>query len=180
MEGLTNGQSNASSNTTTKNRLLAEKLTITAPVPYGNLTFGEDVADVDRSNDFLQSGFSADDHIHQMTTTWSLYANYSLQVKKFSFNAGLRWQNEYNRYEQNGQMQDEISPDYHVVIPNLSVSRKSDKWRHTLSYRGYRYNPPYGWLSSAVIYAGKYEYRTGNPYLQPQTHDIISWETNWK
>jgi hypothetical protein len=180
MEGLTNGQSNASSNTTTKNRLLAEKLTITAPVPYGNLTFGEEVSNVDRSNDFLQSGFSADDHIHQMTTTWSLYANYSLQVKKFSFNAGLRWQNEHNRYEQNGQMQDEMSPDYHVIIPNLSVSRKSDQWRHTLSYRGYRYNPPYGSLSSAVIYAGKYEYRTGNPYLQPQTHDIISWETNWK
>jgi hypothetical protein len=180
MEGFTNGQLNASSNTTTKNRLLAEKLTVTVPVPYGNLTFGEEVSDVDRSNDFLQSGFSADDHIHQMTTTWSLYANYSLQVKKFSFNAGLRWQNEYNRYEQNGQMQDEISPDYHVVIPNLSVSRKSDQWRHTLSYRGYRYNPPYGSLSSAVIYAGKYEYRTGNPYLQPQTHDIISWETNWK
>ena len=165
MEGLTNGQSNASSNTTTKNRLLAEKLTITAPVPYGNLIFGEEVSDVDRSNDFLQSGFSADDHIHQMTTTWSLYANYSLQVKKFSFNAGLRWQNEHNRYEQNGQMQDEMSPDYHVIIPNLSVSRKSDRWRHTLSYRGYRYNPPYGSLSSAVIYAGKYEYRTGNPYL---------------
>ena len=180
MEGFTNEQLSASSNTTTKNRLLAEKLTVTAPVPYGNLTFGEEVSDVDRSNDFLQSGFSADDHIHQMTTTWSLYANYSLQVKKFSFNAGLRWQNEYNRYEQNGQMQDEISPDYHVVIPNLSVSRKSDQWRHTLSYRGYRYNPPYGSLSSAVIYAGKYEYRTGNPYLQPQTHDIISWETNWK
>ena len=180
MEGFTNGQPNASSNTTTKNRLLAEKLTVTAPVPYGNLTFGEEVSDVDRSNDFLQSGFSADDHIHQMTTTWSLYTNYSLQVKKFSFNAGLRWQNEYNRYEQNGQMQDEISPDYHVFIPNLSVSRKSDQWRHTLSYRGYRYNPPYGSLSSAVIYAGKYEYRTGNPYLQPQTHDIISWETNWK
>ena len=74
MEGLTNGQSNASSNTTTKNRLLAEKLTVTVPVPYGNLTFGEEVSDVDRSNDFLQSGFSADDHIHQMTTTWSLYA----------------------------------------------------------------------------------------------------------
>ena len=180
MEGFTNGQLNASSNTTTKNRLLAEKLTVTVPVPYGNLTFGEEVSDVDRSNDFLQSGFSADDHIHQMATTWSLYANYSLQVKKFSFNVGLRWQNEHNRYEQNGQMQDEMSPDYHVIIPNLSVSRKSDQWRHTLSYRGYRYNPPYGSLSSAVIYAGKYEYRTGNPYLQPQTHDIISWETNWK
>ncbi len=180
MEGFTNGLSNATSNTTTKNQLLAEKLTVTAPMPYGSFTFGEEVSIVDRSNDFLQSGFSADNHIHQKTSTWSLYANYSLKVKNFSFSAGLRWQNEYNRYEQNDLLQDEMSPNYHVLIPNISVSHKSGKWGHTLSYRCNRFNPPYGRLSSAVTYSGKYEYRTGNPYLQPQTQDVISWMTNRK
>lgn len=180
MEGFTNGQPNAASNTTTKNQLLAEKLTITVPVPQGDLTFGEEVSNVDRTNDFQQSGFSSDNHIHQQTTIWSLYANYSIQINKFSFNAGLRWQNEYNNYNQNGKRQDEMSPDYHVLIPKLSVRYQNEIWNHVLSYQGYRSNPPYSWLSSSVTYAGKYEYRTGNPFLQPQTHDIISWESQWK
>ena len=180
MEGFTNGQPNAASNTTTKNRLLAEKLTITAPVPQGNLTFGEEVSNVDRTNDFLQSGFSSDNHIHQQTTIWSLYANYSLQIKKFSFNAGFRWQNEHNNYDQNGKRQDEMSPDYHVLIPRVSVNYQGETWNHTLSYQGSRTNPPYDYLSSSVTYAGKYEYRTGNPFLQPQSHHIISWASQWK
>lgn len=180
MEGFTNGQPNAASNTTTKNQLLAEKLTITAPVPQGNLTFGEEVSNVDRTNDFLQSGFSSDNHIHQQTTIWSLYANYSLQIKKFSFNAGFRWQNEHNNYDQNGKRQDEMSPDYHVLIPNVSINYRDNKWNHSLSYKCYRTNPPYEYLSSSITYAGKFEYRTGNPFLQPQSQDIISWESQWK
>ena len=35
-------------------------------------------------------------------------------------------------------------------------------------------------LLSSILYVGKYEYRTGNPYLQPQTDDRITWESQWK
>ena len=180
MEGMTDGQLNATSTTDTKNRLMAEKLTITAPVPKGNLTFGEEASDVDRTNDFTQNGFSADSHIHQHTTTWSLYANYSLMVKKFTFNAGIRWQNELNRYEQDGQDNEEMSNNYHALIPNISVNYRTEKWNHTMSYKSIRNNPQYDMLLSSILYVGKYEYRTGNPYLQPQTDDRITWESQWK
>ena len=180
MSGYDNGQLSASSTTHNKNRLLAEKLTVTAPVPKGSLTFGEEVSNVDRTSDFTQNGFSADNQIHQKTTTWSLYANYGLNIKEFTLNASLRWQNEHNSYEQNGQYIDEVSRNYHVLIPRISASYVSGNWNHTLSYNSHRLNPSYRWLSSSVDYAGKYEYRTGNPFLQPQTHDIISWESRWK
>lgn len=180
MEGFTDGIPNATSNTTINNTLLAEKLTITAPVPKGNLTFGEEVSYVYLTNNFCQNGFSADNYTRQTTTTWSLYTNYSLQISKFMFTAGFRWQNEYNRYDQNDQRREDMSPNYHVLIPKLSIGYQGEKWRHSLSYIGYRNNPPYRWLSSSITYAGKYEYRTGNPFLQPQTHDIISWETQWR
>ena len=103
MEGGTVGEKGVSSKTLTKNNLLAEKLVVTAPFPLGSLTFGEEVANVDRTSDFTQSGFSADNSVHQQTTTWSLFVNYALQVKKFNLNAGLRWQNEHNDYETNGR-----------------------------------------------------------------------------
>ena len=143
MEGGTVGEKVVSSNTQTKNNLLAEKLVVTAPIPTGSLTFGEEVSGVDRKSDFTQSGFSADNSVHQQTLTWSLFVNYALQMKAFSLNAGLRWQNEHNNYETNGQKDLEQSPDYHVLIPRLSFTYRTERWVHNFSYQCTRNNPPY-------------------------------------
>ncbi|MBO7558874.1 MAG: outer membrane beta-barrel protein [Bacteroidaceae bacterium] len=180
MEGGTVGEKGVSSKTLTKNNLLAEKLVVTAPFPLGSLTFGEEVASVDRTSDFTQSGFSADNSVHQKTTTWSLFANYALQVKKFSLNAGLRWQNEHNDYETNGLKDAKQSPNYHVFIPRLSLTYRMERLMHTFSYQCFRQNPAYSTLSTAINYRSKYEYQTGNPYLRPTTTHYISWTTNYR
>ena len=180
MEGGTVGEKGVSSNTLTKNNLLAEKLVVTAPIPKGTLTFGEEVSGVDRKSDFTQSGFSADNSVHQQTTTWSLFVNYTLQMKKLSLNAGLRWQNEHNDYETNGRKDAEQSPDYHVLIPRLSLSYRTERWTHTFSYQCFRRNPAYSTLSTAINYRSKYEYQTGNPYLRPTTTHYFSWTTNYR
>ena len=180
MDGGTVGEKGVSSNTLTKNNLLAEKLVVTAPIPKGTLTFGEEVSGVDRKSDFTQSGFSADNSVHQQTVTWSLFANYALQVRKFNLNAGLRWQNEHNDYETNGQKDLEQSPNYHVLIPRLSLSYRTERWTHTFSYQCFRRNPAYSTLSTAVNYRSKYEYQTGNPYLRPTTTHYVSWTTNYR
>ena len=175
-----NGEQTGISNTKTKERLLAEKLIVTAPVQRGELTFGEEITGVNRYNDFVQDGFATDNHIHQQSSSWSLFVNYSLSIQKFSFSAGLRWQNEYNNYYIDGNLNDEMSPDYHVFIPRVSIDYQNGDWQHTLSYQTTRYNPPYGTLSSTIRYDGKYNYFTGNPFLQPQVHNDISWESKWK
>lgn len=180
MEGGTVGEKGVGSKTLTKNNLLAEKLVVTAPVPSGSLTFGEEVSGVDRKSDFTQSGFSADNSVHQKTVTWSLFANYALQVKKFSLNGGLRWQNEHNDYETNGRKDPEQSPDYHVLIPRLLLSYRTERWTHSLSYQCFRRNPTYSTLSTAINYRSKYEYQTGNPYLSPTTTHYVSWTTNYR
>ena len=180
MDGGTGNTTSVNSQTKTKNQLLAEKLVITAPVSNGELTFGEEVSLVDRTHDFIQSGFSSDSHIQQQTSIWSLFANYSLQLGKLSFNAGLRWQNEYNCYDVDGQRNDEMSPNYSVLIPRFSASYRTEKWHHKLSYHCSRSNPSYGLLSSSVNYRSKYEYDTGNPFLKPQTLHNISWSSSWK
>ena len=180
MSGGTEGEIPVSSSTVTKNQLIAEKLVITAPVPIGKLTFGEEASTVDRTSDFTQSGFSADNHIRQQTAIWSVFANYSLKVGSLSVNAGLRWQNEHNRYELNGVRNDEMSPNYHVLIPRLSISYQHSPWTHSLSYQCTRNNPPYSILSSAVTYTSKYEYNSGNPFLQPQTNHRVAWKSQWK
>ena len=180
MSGGTEGEIPVSSSTATKNQLIAEKLVITAPVPIGKLTFGEEASTVERTSDFTQSGFSADNHIRQQTAIWSVFANYSLKVGSLSVNAGLRWQNEHNRYELDGVRNDEMSPNYHVLIPRLSISYQHSPWTHSLSYQCTRNNPPYSILSSAVTYTSKYEYNSGNPFLQPQTNHRVAWKSQWK
>ena len=180
MVGGTENAKSVSSQTKKKNQLLAEKLIVTAPVPKGELTFGEEASTVDRTHDFMQSGFSSDSHVQQQTSIWSLFANYSVQLGNFSFNAGLRWQNEYNRYDVDGQRNDEMSPDYSVLIPRFSASYRTEKWNHKLSYHCSRNNPSYNLLSSSVNYRSKYEYDTGNPFLKPQTAHSISWSSSWK
>ena len=180
MVGGTENAKSVSSQTKKKNQLLAEKLIVTAPIPKGKLTFGEEASMVDRTHDFMQSGFSSDSHVQQQTSIWSLFGNYSVQLGNFSFNAGLRWQNEYNRYDVDGQRNDEMSPDYSVLIPRFSASYRTEKWNHKLSYHCSRNNPPYNLLSSSVNYRSKYEYDTGNPFLKPQTAHRISWSSSWK
>ena len=176
----TNGENSASSITQTKNQFFAEKLTITAPVPKGELTFGEEVTNVNRYSDFIQSGYAEDNHIHQLTTTWSLYADYGLSLNKFSLNTGVRWQNEINRYYLDSKRDEEMSPNFHVVIPYLSAKYLKDDWSLGMAYRCYRLNPAYSMLSSAVEYNNKYSYSAGNPFLQPQVHHDLSLEAMWK
>ena len=180
MHGGTENTANVSSQTKTRNQLFAEKLVVTTPVPKGKLTFGEEASFVDRTHDFSQSGFSSDSHIQQQTSIWSLFANYSVQLGKLSLNAGIRWQNEYNHYDINGQRNDEMSPNYSVLIPRFSASYRTEKWYHKLSYHCSRNNPSYNLLSSSVNYRSKYEYDTGNPFLKPQTLHNFSWSSSWK
>ena len=180
MEGGTIGATPISSETRTKNRLFAEKLVITAPVPKGSLTFGEEASDVNRTSDFTQSGFSADNNVHQKTQMWSLFADYALKAGKLSLNAGLRWQHEYNDYVTNGRKDSEQSPDYHVLIPRASLSYQGEVWKHSLAYQCSRRNPSYNLLSSAVNYRSKYEYDTGNPYLRPLSIRKLSWTSQWR
>ena len=180
MEGGTIGDPIISSSSTAMNELLAEKLVITASMPKGKLTFGEEVSGVDRTTDFTQSGYAADNHVRQQTTTWSLFADYSLSLGKFAFTTSLRWQNEYNRYDIDGKRNDEMSPNYSTFIPRVSISYQTGKWKHKLSLFTSHNNPSYNLLSSDIHYRSKYEYDMGNPFLKPQTSYQLSWMSQWK
>lgn len=180
MAGIVNHTPAVGSRTIDRSLLMAQKLVVTAPVTKGTLTFGEETSNTNRNSDFRQSGFSADNHMHYRTAIWSLFADYGLQAGKFSLGVGLRWQNEYNHYVENGQTNDGMSPDYHALIPRFSLSYKSGPWRHTLSYKNFRSNPSYSLLTNTISYMGRYELRTGNPYLKPYTENRFSWTSSYK
>lgn len=181
MSGTTGDALSVSSETRTKSQLCAEKLTVTAPLRKGSLAFGEEASHTTRQSTFRQSGFSADNDIEQRTTIWSLYANYTLPMTdKLTLRTGLRWQNEHNSYFTDGSKNDEMSPDHSVLVPRASLTYRTDKWTHTLSFLTQRRNAPYDFLSSAIDYMSKYEYRTGNPYLKSCDYYRLSWSGSYR
>lgn len=181
MSGTTNDVIPVSSVTNTKNQFYAEKLTITAPLRKGTLTFGQEASYTTRQSAFTQSGFSTDNDIRQHTAIWSLYANCSLPITKaLTLRAGVRWQNEYNSYRSAGSKNDRMSPDYSVLIPRASLTWRTGKWTHAFSFLTRRDNAPYYLLSSSVDYVNKYRYDTGNPYLKSCDYLRFSFSETWK
>ena len=180
MSGDTNGKLTVGSNSESKSRLWAEKLVVVVPLGTGELTFGEEMTDVDRTSDFTQSGFSNDSHIHQKTSGWSVFGNYSISLGKFSIDGGVRWQNEHNHYYEDNVLNKEKSPDYSMLTPSLSLSYSTGEWNHRLYLSTYRNNPPYSLLSSAVNYRSKFEYDTGNPFLKPTSSYMVGYTVHWK
>jgi hypothetical protein len=92
----------------------------------------------------------------------------------------LRWQNELNNYDVDGQRNDEMSPDYHILIPRASVTYQTQRWKHKLAFLTSRVNPQYQLMSSDIHYRSKYEYDMGNPLLKPTTSRQLSWTSQWK
>lgn len=180
MEAETNSQPAAASTTNTRNTLVAEKLTVAAPLRGGRLTVGEETSYVDRTSLFTQDGFSADNDTRQRTTIWSLFASWAIQAGPWSLTAGLRWQNELNGYDLDGKRDDATSRDYSMLLPRLSVTYAKGESRHTLAYTASRNNPQYSLLSPTVDYRSKYEYFTGNPLLLSQTTHEISYTLSWR
>lgn len=179
MAGSTNGSAQVASSTESHGDLWAEKLVAKAPVGSGTLTFGEEMTSVDRKSDFTQSGFSADNHIRQRSSGYAVFADYSLTLGKWGLDMGLRYQHEHNRYYAGGVLDKELSPDYSMLLPSLTLNYAVGKWSHRLYLGTYRGNPPYSLLSSTVNYRSQYEYDTGNPFLKPSTSYQVGYSLTW-
>lgn len=177
---LNNGETDATSTNRIKNRLVAAKLIATTSVWKGNLSFGTEETWTDRRDRFEQDGFSADADDHIQQTIASAFADYSLELGTFSLQAGLRYEYQKTHYYEAGIFQPSQSPDYHHVLPVISVSYRKGDWNAGLGFKLNKINPDYTMLSSAISYINKYQYSNGNPHLVPQIHRNLSLDGGWK
>lgn len=175
-----NGEVDAVASDRVKNYLYAAKLVASLTAGKSSISFGTEDTYTDRHDLFRQSGFStdADDHIRQLVL--AAFADYSLNLDKWSFTAGLRYEYQKVRYYDNGTLKKEQSPVYNHIIPTASASYQSGDWSSTLSYKLLKMSPEYSMLSSAVNYVSKYHYQNGNPLLVPQKHHVFTWDAGWK
>ena len=181
LQTITNNEEEAAESTSkVRNYLYAVKAVASTPIGKGYFSIGTEETFTNRHDLFLQSGFSADANNHVEQSLWSVFADYSLPLGKWSFSAGFRYEHQKTDYYENKIYKEEQSPTYNDFIPTLSANYRNGDWNLTLSYKNYKENPAYSILTNAINYRSKYEYMTGDPLLPKQTSNRLTLDASWK
>jgi len=133
---------------------------------YQNNTSSGYVTDFGKTNHFIYK-----ENIN------AAYVNYSTQIKKFGFQAGLRAENTNAKGHQVGdstRADSAFTKNYTNLFPTVYVSYEANK-KNTFSVNyGRRIDrPSYGDLNPFYYFLDEYTYEVGNTLLQPQFTDNI-------
>ena len=155
-------------------RMVAGKLVLTYPVWKGELSGGSEVTSTKSyGHNVNQEGIIPETDNEMEEKNIAGFAEYEFQLGQWRLNAGLRFEHVKADYYSFGQWQQEPSRTYNDWFPNLSVIWQKDKWSAQLSYSKRITRPPYGMLTSMIIYDSRMFYEGGNPLLRPSVRKSI-------
>ena len=180
---MVNGQSSMvnriiESNTNSGNNFWASKLIFSYPILKGNLSVGGEYSYNHRTDAYT---FQASDYVPVKATDTEIseksaagFVEYGRQFGKVFAQAGLRYEHLTNDYFNFGVREDEVCRDYGDWFPTATISAPIGKMQLSLSYRRDIQRPAYSSLTSSTMYANRYTYQSGNPYLKPTyTHSLV-------
>ena len=155
-------------------RMVAGKLVLTYPVWKGELSGGSEATSTKSyGHNVNQEGIIPETENEMEEKNIAGFAEYEFQLGQWRLNAGLRFEHVKADYYSFGQWQQEPSRTYNDWFPNLSVIWQKDKWSAQLSYSKRITRPPYGMLTSMIIYDSRMFYEGGNPLLRPSVRKSI-------
>ena len=159
------------SNTNSGNNFWASKLIFSYPILKGNLSVGGEYSYNHRTDAY---SFQASDYVPVKATDTEIneksaagFVEYGRQFGKLFAQAGLRYEHLKNDYFNFGKREDEVCRNYGDWFPTATLSAPIGKMQLSLSYRRDIQRPAYSSLTSSTMYANRYTYQSGNPYLKP-------------
>ena len=166
------------SNTNSGNNFWASKLIFSYPVLKGNFSLGGEYSYNHRTDAYT---FQASDYVPVKATDTEIneksaaaFVEYGRQFGKVFAQAGLRYEHLMNDYFNFGKCEDEVCRNYGDWFPTATLSAPIGKMQLSLSYRRDIQRPAYSSLTSSTMYANRYTYQSGNPYLKPTyTHSLV-------
>lgn len=179
-DATNNKVTTAQSDSRTRSYLYATKLIISTSLGKGRFSFGTEQTFTNRHDSFTQNGFSADADDHIKQSIYAAFVDYSISLRKWKLNAGLRYEHQQTDYYEQGTRKDAQSPSYDDIIPILAASWSHNEKSISLSYRMRKLNPDYSLLTNSINYRSKYEYQQGNPLLESQRVHRFSLSASWK
>ncbi len=156
--------------TENRNQFYAGKLILSHPLLGGNFSLGTEYSYTKRISSFFnREGILLNDESKIEENSFSLFAEYGIQIGRAGLQAGLRFENSVYDYYKEGVRQDEQSKKYNHIFPSLSLTVPLGRIQTQLSYTENISRPSYQRLRNWTEYINRYMYESGNPYLQPST-----------
>lgn len=165
-----------------RSRLMASKLVFSTPLWGGKLDFGGEYSHSRRSTTYtvLPVGFIDDDRSRIEEGMASGFVEYGRQIGPVNLQAGLRYENvDFNYYEDNTYIAEQ-SRVFNNLFPSVSLSTTVGGVDLQLGFATDVNRPSYWQLRSNVLYANRYTYETGNPFLVPQINRNLNFAASWK
>ena len=164
-----------------RGRMIAGELNASRKLGQGTIDFGGAYSNSNRQDNFTGDKSLIEDNDNRINEgDFGLYANYSLNLKRISLQAGLRYEHIYsNYYEFDRKMPDQCRK-YNEFLPSLNLVIPIKKSVVQLGYSRKYTRPLYSQLSSTVVYVNQFLYESGNPYLKSSFSDNVSLNFRWK
>lgn len=163
------------------NQLYASKLIFSYPIAKGSLSAGTEYSHTYRTDDYLNpEGYVASSNTTIKEDNVNVFIDFSYPFSFGSLSAGLRYEHLDFNYYQDNVLKTDQSRVYDNVYPNISFDAYTGDFQFMLSYAVSTQRPTYHQLRNSVIYLNKYSVDMGNPYLQPEIIQDLSFMTIWK
>ena len=157
------------------NRMIASKLTLSAPVLGGMLDFGGEYINTNRDDDYLNpENYVPTSYSTLKGSTLSPYVEYTRMTMLGQLRAGVRFEHVAFDYYNNDVKVDEQSRRFDNFYPSASFATMLAGVGVQLSYSVKTTRPTYSQLSNNVSYGNRFTIQTGNPLLNNSTRHILS------
>lgn len=163
-------------------RLMASKLVVGTPLAGGKLEFGGEYSYSARKTTYtvLPADILDDDHSRIEEGMASGFVEYSRGIGPVQLMAGLRYENTDFDYYEDGKYIAEQSRVFNNWFPSVALSANVGGVNLQLGYATDINRPSYWQLRSSILYANRYTYETGNPFLVPEISKNINLGASWK
>lgn len=172
---------NVNTESTNRNRMVAEKLVVSHPLWQGQIRFGEEYTDTRTTNLFtanIPEVPDADNRVDESNI--AAFVEFGRQFGRFNVGVGLRFEHVKFDYYEMGEHRDSQSKTYNNLFPSLNVATQSGRVRMGLNYSDKTVRPGYGQLDEAVSYINRLTFETGNPYLKPTKLQTVEYMAQWR
>ena len=164
-----------------RNQLWAAKLVLSWSLWGGNLQVGTEYDHTHRNDDYINpEQVVPTSFTEQKERNYIFFAEYGHPLPFGQLKAGLRNENVYSDYYNQGMRMAEQSRNYHHFFPSVGLMARAGNVQLMLNYAMKIKRPGYWRLRGSVTYANRFTWDSGNPLLKPTINNEVSFMAMYK
>lgn len=164
-----------------RNEMVAAKLVLSHDLWGGSLSVGAEYNALVRKDDYVNPELVVPTSYTEMREKgMAAFAEYSKQTRLGVLRGGLRYEWVKTNYYNRGVFVPEQSRRYDDWFPNFSLVTKIGKVQTSVGYSASISRPNFSQLRSGVLYANRFTWESGNPFLKSAITHTLSLSAAWK